>query len=51
MWRKGKLASYRHRKDDLLIYIVFVLAREPRIVIAYAMSGTAVSGVGVLARA
>jgi hypothetical protein len=31
--------------------IVFLLAREPRIPIAYAMSGTAVRGVRVPARA
>ena len=29
---KGKLASCRHRRDDLLMQgVVFVLAREPRI--------------------
>lgn len=33
-----KLASCRHRKDDLRMHIVFGLAREHRIAIAYAMS-------------
>ena len=48
----GELASCRHRRDDLHMQgIVFALVREPRIPIAYAMSGTAVPGVRAPARA